>query len=371
MSMRRRFVISILAIVVALGALAGTGRWITKETDVGQIWYKRMKASSPYVFDEIPERLLRTDPASLIAGLGDGEDGLLRRRINAIVWGEPNLPSRQPATVSKGKLPKDLAAVTGVVETVRLVVPFEFDYTAYAHVLIPDKPNGRAVIYQHGYAGTAGQSGHLIQALLDEGFTVAALDFAGYGENLIDYIDHPRFGVVLASNDRQMHYVNHPLRWYLEPMVVTVNHLESAGYTDISSVGFSAGGWITTMVGALDARIKQTIAVASGYPLYIRSRNWESETPLPQMYKPLLDVTNYLNVYLLASIGDDRKYLQIFNQYDRCCYRNRFAELYEPALQDAVDIFGSGEFSALIDVTHAEHKVSDWGLSQIISELSE
>lgn len=371
MRMSRRIVFGMLAILMVLGALAGIGRWVTKETDIGQVWYKRMKAPSPYVFDEIPDEMLHTEPASLIAGLAEGDGDRLRRRINAVVWGEENLPSRQPATVERGMEPPDLAGLAGISETVRLVIPFEFDYTAHAYVLMPDTPNGRAVIYQHGYAGTVGKSQHVIQALVDEGFVVAALDFAGYGENLIDNIDHPRFGAVPAANDRQMYFVNRPLRWYLEPMVVTVNHLESAGYTDISSVGFSAGGWVTTMVGALDTRITRTVAVASGYPLYIRSVNWERETPLPQMYKPLLDVTNYLNLYLLASIGDGRKYLQLFNQYDRCCYRNRFSELYTPALQDAVDTFGAGEFSTAIDVTHADHKISDWGLGRIFSELSE
>lgn len=367
----RRIALVLIAVLVVLGGLAGLGYWATHDWQVGRIWYKRMKAPNQYVFDEIPEFLLRTDPARLIADLTPQEIAPLKTRLNTVLWGAPDLPERLPASVDSGKEPTALREIDEADRLERLVIPFELGYTAYAYLLHPETPNGRAVIYHHGYAGKVDQSSPLLETLLQQGYLVAAINYAGYGQNLLGMIDHPDFGFVNAGNDRQMHYVTHPLRWYLEPMVVTVNHLQQSGISDISSIGFSAGGWVTTMVAAVDTRIRSTVAVASGYPMYIRSANWAVESPLPQMYKPLLDTASYLETYVLAALGQGRQYIQIFNQYDRCCYRNRFAELYAPAVSEAVARLGDGRFTALIDVSHAEHMVSPWATSEILTILSE
>ncbi len=371
MTLGRRIVSASIAVLVVLGSLAGFGYWATHDWAAGRIWYKRMKAPSPYVYDEIPDFLLRTDPASLIANLTPQGIAPLKTRLNTVLWGTPDLPDRQPASVDTGKEPPVLREFDGVDRVERLVIPFELGYTAYAYLLHPESPNGRAVVYHHGYAGSVDQSRTVLEALLKQGYLVAAINYPGYGQNSIGKIKHPRFGVVSAENDRQMYYVTHPLRWYLEPMVVTINYLQNGGFSDISSVGFSAGGWVTTVIGAVDDRVKSTVAVASGYPLYIRAVNWDAETPLPQLYKPLLDSVSYLDIYVLASQGEGRQFIQIFNQFDRCCYRNRFSELYAPAVADAVTRLGEGDFTALIDVSHAEHMVSPWAVSEILSAFAE
>lgn len=370
MKLLRRAGVVIVASLVLLGVIAAGGYWYTHETADGRILYKRLKAPSPYTFDEIPESMRNTDPAKLIADLTAPDLPVLRQDLNQVFWGTVKLPDRLPHSVDSGKEPSALAQFAHLVKLERLVVPFEFGYTAYAYLMHPADPNGRAVIYHHGYAGTIVQSRHVIEALLQQGFTVAALDYAGYGQNIIGNLEHPSFGVVSVENDRQMYFAVHPLRWYLEPMVVTVNYLIMQGFTELSSVGFSAGGWVTTMVGAVDSRIATTIAVASGYPIYIRQQNWAKETPLPQLYKPLLDTVSYLDTYVLAANGADRQYVQIFNQYDRCCYRNRFSELYAGAVTEAVSRLGQGRFEALIDQTHAEHKVSGWAVDAILATLA-
>lgn len=370
--MTRRRVLTIAVSVLGFLAVAGgLGNWATSDWDTGRVWYKRMKASSPYVFDEIPDGLRQTDPASIISLATPDDVARTRTRINNVLWGSPELPDRLPTKVEQGNVPGFLASMPNVARSERLEIPFEYGYKAYAYVLVPDQPNNRALVYHHGYAGTVEQASELIQTFLKRGYTVAAINYAGYGNNDINMIEHPRFGTVSASNDRQMYYVENPLRWYLEPMVVTVNYLKAEGFTDISAIGFSAGGWVATMVAAVDTRIRRTAAVASGYPLYIRALNWGAETPLPQMYKPLLDATNYLDLYVLASAGAGRKYLQIFNQYDRCCFRNRFSELYASAVSDAVARIGKGRFAAVIDTSHADHKISPWGLARLVAEITD
>ena len=69
----------------------------------------------------------------------------------------------------------------------------------------------------------------------------------------------------------------------------------------------------------------------------------------------------------VLSTSNKRQYMQIFNQYDRCCYRNRFGELYEEAVDQAAAKSGGGKFTVEIDVTHAGHKVSTWAMKQLLN----
>ena len=75
-------------------------------------------------------------------------------------------------------------------------------------------------------------------------------------------------------------------------------------------------------------------------------------------------------MYVLAAAGESRSLTQIFNRYDRCCYRNTYVRLYEPAVRDAVKAAGQGYFQAYIDETHADHKVSDWAVERIMETLA-
>jgi hypothetical protein len=72
----------------------------------------------------------------------------------------------------------------------------------------------------------------------------------------------------------------------------------------------------------------------------------------------------------MATDGAARELTQIFNRYDRCCYRNTLARLYEPAVRDAAETLGTGRFRVLIDESHADHKVSDWAVARIMESLA-
>ena len=76
-------------------------------------------------------------------------------------------------------------------------------------------------------------------------------------------------------------------------------------------------------------------------------------------------------MFVLAGAGDGRRYTQIFNRYDRCCYRNLYGTLYETQVQDAIMQTGSnGQFRVLIDESHADHQLSEWAAERILDSLS-
>ena len=160
------------------------------------------------------------------------------------------------------------------------------------------------------------------------------------------------------------------MRFYVEPVIALLNYIAaSKSYSRIDMTGFSAGGWITTLAAAADTRIGRSVTVAGGYPLYLRVGAFKNQSPPPQFHQPLLRAANYLEMYVLAGAGKERGMTQIFNRYDRCCYRNTLGKLYEPAVRDAVAQAGEGGFDVLIDESHADHKVSDWAIARILEKL--
>ena len=79
---------------------------------------------------------------------------------------------------------------------------------------------------------------------------------------------------------------------------------------------------------------------------------------------------NYLETFVLGSWGEDRGQLQIFNRFDRCCFRNVKGLHYAPAVEAVVNKIGPGRFKVVLDETLADHKVSDFAIETIIKDMA-
>lgn len=352
------------------GLLAYGGYYLTHNVDWVRVYYKRFKAADAYVFDEISPSLKRTEPAHLIRTRSVESASEIRRDLIAAIWGPDGRPTAaMPEKISDAP-PDGLQKIQGIASIDTYQIPVDLGYAAFIFLLKPATPNGRLVIYQHGYAGTVEEKmAPLFERLLGQGYTVAASNYPEYGRNRFPYLNLKRFGWYSLSHDRVVSVHPRPIRFYVEPIIVLLNAMQKH-YEQIDMTGFSAGGWIATLAAAVDQRINRTITVAGGYPLYLRLRNFARESPPPQYHQPLLQAANYLEMYVLGAEGESRSLTQIFNRYDRCCYRNTYARLYEPAVREAVKAIGPGRFQAYIDETHADHKISDWAIERIIETLA-
>lgn len=370
----KRLLIALMALLIVVGALGGAGYWLTREGNSPEfrVWYKRMKAPSPYTYDEIPERFLKVDPAPLISARSTPRIDEIRGRIISAIWGQGGMTERLPTVqVLDAPSARSVSGLPPLSLLERLEIPFEWDYAAVAYHFRPAEWNGRTVIYNHGYAGDIEQASPTIGALTQDGYAVVAIHFLGYGEVLLDGVDHPSFGPIHLDRDKILVFGENPLRYYIAPITVVMNHLEARhGQAQADAVGFSAGGWAVTVAASVDPRITTSTAVASLYPIYLRPflRDF-GEAPPPHVFPPLLEASNYLDMFVLAGAGEGRRYTQIFNRYDRCCYRNTFGKLYEDQVDAAVRQAGSGDFDVLIDETHADHKVSAWAIERLLARL--
>ena len=134
-------------------------------------------------------------------------------------------------------------------------------------------------------------------------------------------------------------------------------------------VGLSGGGWTTILYSAIDERVSQSYSVAGSFPMFMRSDSkniGDYEQITPQLYH----ISNYLELYILSSYGDDRKLVQIFNKYDSCCFSGNSSGIYDDIIKKKLTTLNKGSFYLYIDDTHYEHKISNYAESLILDHMS-
>ena len=173
--------------------------------------------------------------------------------------------------------------------------------------------------------------------------TVGILRRAGYDVYAISMPagDHERF----ASEER-------PLRPFLEPVALTVNHaLKQHQYREVIMVGLSGGGWTTVLYAAIDPRIQRSYPVAGSAPEYLRGVVPKSEGDFEQTLPGL--AIGYLDLYVMATSGG-REQLQLFNRQDPCCFSGDLPYTYRDAVQrEAASVGG------WFDVVVSQHDAHD------------
>lgn len=352
-----------------------------------RVHWKAWVTKDPYKFVQISPSYGKTDPTSLIRVKTSGDAAKLRDDLVRVVWGDAGFPRADvpikreknitPATPGLGVPIGAIAAVGNLAAIDRLTIQVTEGYTAAAYHLIPARRNGRLVLYHNGHGGNGvfTDQKRLIAALLEKGYAVMAFNLVGYAENTLTDTFIPGIGWYLLHAWRLFDLVDRPLRYYLSPVVAAINHVQADGrYSRIDMIGFSAGGWVTVLAAAIDPRISGSYTVAGPYPLYLRSGDEALQSSRPQYYRPLLKAANYLEMFVLAAHratqGGERRHLQIFNQFDGCCFRNRKGKLYEKAVQAAIKNCCGGRFDVVIDRTHTRHAISPFGLKAMLNDMA-
>jgi len=349
-----------LVAVLLLAALAGAVLSAINYVDPVRIQYKRLTADSPTTYDEIDPRYLETDPAGLITVHDRASLAAARTRLRDAIWGPGGAGAdRRADRVGTATLPGFADAEN--LERIEELTAQVYRYTAHAYHLVPRRGNGALVVYSHGYAGTFEMHARHLKRLVAAGYGVLAFNYPGYGEGGFpgDYA-HQGF----------LDVEPYPLRILVEPVVMGLNRLLDDGrYQRAHMIGFSAGGWLTSLVAAADPRIATSVPVAGVYPLYLHA-GLKRQPPPEHVHPPLNQVAGYLDMFVMAASDPGRAQLQVFNRYDRCCYRNRKGKLYEAAVRDAVAAVGAGGgFEVWIDETHPHHHISDKAMDVVMEVL--
>jgi dienelactone hydrolase len=355
-------------VVLVAAGLAVLIEVLLHHYDPTRVVYKRLKAANEYVYEKVHPRFLQTDPTRLITIKTLIDVAGRRQRLVGAIWGADGYPkSKLPDSVTADVPAPGFKIGGALVRIDRLTVGMEQRIRSILAHFHPARPNHRLVLYHHGYAGTYRDNRRVIDRLLKEGYAVIALNLMGYGENS-GFLERP--GTAPAHLHFHLDRIDRPMRYHFEPSVVALNYAERRyTYRSVDMIGFSAGGFTTAVVAALDQRIRRSYPIAGVYPVYLREGQ-DILTHGPQYYRPMLDAAGYLDMFVLAVDRRDRRQMQVFNRYDRCCFNNVKGRLYEAAVQNAATAINGGKFEILIDETHADHKISDFVLDRLIADLA-
>ena len=318
----------------------------------------------------------KTNVDSLITIHSEKDALKVRNNLINYVFGKEGIPyNKMPNKIVKNFSDKKYDDIESLQSITELVVNMDFGLDSKIYHFISKKPNNKLAIYHQGHRGDFIYGKATIKELLDNGYSVLAFAMPLKGMNSKPIIDLPKIGYLHLTDHNQIKFLTpnsgHPVKYFIEPVIVAINYiLKNFNYKNISMIGISGGGWTTTLVAALDSRIKNSFPVAGSYPVYLRSdsvaRDWgDWEQTIPE----LLQNANYLEMYILGAYGKGRKQLQILNRYDKCCFAGFKWKTYKDKVVSKVEKLGKGSWNLLLDDTHHEHKISKYAMKNILNEM--
>lgn len=326
---------------------------------------------------------LDTNVNSLIS-IHDHDKAIAKRaELVNFIWGPNGLPKDQPANVEKAIHDERYANLANLKQIDRVTVNMEWGLTSTAFHFIPAQANGKLIIYHGGHDGDFIIARDLIAFFLKNGFSVIGMSMPLEAPNNNPVVDLENIGKVQLAFHDQIKLLKmksgHPVQVFLTPVAVIVNYVQPLGYNSMFMTGVSGGGWTTTMYAALDPRIARSYPAAGTLPLHLREdrrrsnsaqrpADWgDYEQTIPELHA----IANYLDLYILGSVGEQRKQLQIVNKYDPCCLGGEAFKAYEGAIHERVRSLGTGgAFAVYLDTKNTNHSISGDAMNVILSDIN-
>lgn len=342
-------------------------------------------------YGEINESFTSTDVAGRIRVRTPADAARLRNDLVQFVFKQPSLPTAVPQRVAinvahplgprsqfpRGELP-NLSRVD------RLEHTHEFGFRSSVYLFHPQASSQRLGIWYQGHDYDLGTGGgwEMVAHMLERGFTVLATWMPMYGENEIDEpLNFSPSCVVSPGDSHDSLFCGEtatftPLRFFLEPITLALNHaFAQQSFSDVTMAGLSGGGWATTLYAAIDPRIRLSVPVAGTHPSYLTVRPYEPDKgDWEQFESGLYRFADYLDLYTLGAYGAGRRQIQVFNKFDDCCFAGVRFRTYLDHVKDAVTRLGAGAFDVFLDDAFREededvvrHQLSSHALATAVA----
>jgi hypothetical protein len=325
-----------------------------------------------------------------------------RERLIRHIWGEKGLPADRIVdsvetnivfTADDGKTPyQSLYNVSGNLKQIdryKILLPNSFVSKVYH--FRPIKSINKAFLYHAGHSpggfhtedcknnNDGIEPGLVIPALLKEGYDVIAFMMPLAGNdlpavNLDNNVGNLSFPFGTKGHNLMFDYLEHPYTYFIEDMFATVNYLEKYfKFNDIYLMGLSGGGWTTTLYAAIDPRIRYSFPIAGSIPVYLRDNGdiGDAEQGYYEEYDPegLYSIANFEELYVLGAYGDNRRQIQILNEFDDCCFYGKRHPYWIDDVKAVVKKLGKGEYDFYLEQNTKTHKVSKIALDVILSSI--
>jgi len=302
--------------------------------------------------------------------------GKLKNKLIDFIWRYNGFPdSKLPDSVEKNILNPVYVDFINLKQIDQINVNMEYGVNSIAYLFIPESSNNNLIIYHEGHAAEGFESGKdTIEFFLKRGYTVMAFSMPLTGMNNEPIVDLPNLGKFKIKSHTHLRFLDtpdfSPIKFFMEPIAVSLNYLdENYNFSSYNMIGLSGGGWTITLYSAIDDRIAQTYSIAGSVPIYLRTIDLNFGD-YEQWHPELYQIANYLDLYIMSSYGEDKKFIQIFNKYDTCCFPGEFYKTYETEVKEVLSKLNSNNFDIFLDDTHRTHKISDKALEIIIQSIT-
>ena len=351
---------------------------------------QEIAAAHAAIYKTLPEVVVGVDVEELMKIHTAADADALRPQLVAQVWKDTGvLPTGLPTVTRDVGVPSVLPAFTGVRRYDKLDVAMEFGYVSSVFLLEPEQSTHRRVAFYHnGHGEGLDTMQRVAQGLLDHGYTVLlfAMPFYHWNPKTLQDPADPTKQLQPSHNDLPLWASDKysPLALFLTPLSVAMNYVQATYRpSSVQMVGLSGGGWATTVYPALDTRITRSYPTAGSLPFFVRPGSpkpsptrgdWEQRLDKQPEFYGLADFPDF---YALASVGPNRRQMQILNRFDDCCFNGVGHRSYEAAVRQRIAVIGTdavsnesnGHWELLEDATHQQHTISPYALSVILWDL--
>jgi len=300
---------------------------------------------------------------------------ITRNNLINYIWKEDGFPYRKmPTEVSRYYQGKEAAGLHGSRRVDKLTITMKHGLHSIAYLIHGTNKSEELVIYHHGHRKKTPQERKNIKRILKKGYSVMVFNMPLFDGNNRPVVPIFPTKKIKLNKHNQLKYLQSedfsPILYFVEPIAVGINYAqENINVKKIDMVGISGGGWTTTLYAAIDPRLNKSFSVAGSLPLYLREEKFKEHGDYEQWDPPLYETANYLDLYILGSVGAGRAHVQILNKFDPCCFWGERHLKYVYSVESKLRELKEGEFKYFLDDTHRGHKISKWAMDLILKEM--
>lgn len=332
--------------------------------------------------DSIPRNQIHQNFSQIdkLISFTNSNDILMKKQmLTGYIWSDEGLPTNLPAS-HEIDISDKLSNLKNLDRIDSFTVEMDYGMNSISYLFLANNPNGELIIYHQGDDSQSFESfdnhsfeedRRIIQYFLNDNYSVLMFSMVGHGMNNEPILEFENLGTIRLNSHEHFVLLEtekfKPIKFFLEPVIVTLNKIDSDySFVSYNMIGKNEGGWTTIVVSALDDRIQKGYAIGGTFPLWMssNSKNFSGyEHHIPYFYQ----IANYLELYIMGAYGTERSLILFYNEFDPCCFRGELYEKYPFAdvIIPKLKSLGPGEFNVLIDNDQRENIVSDFVLENI------